>query len=185
VSALERRNGSRSGVTTIGALAALSDLDLRALLPGQVGQQLRNRARVDPRRLETTTERISISVEETFERDLLDREVLHAELRRMADDLGTHLRRNGQSARTVTASCGTPTSRSGAARRAWTSGSTTPNGSGSSRARCSIVACETGRERCASSGCRPLGLSDFRQLSLDERTRNLQRPTLKTGSICR
>ena len=93
-----------AGVTTIGALAALSDLDLRALLPGQVGQTLRDRAKgLDPRRLETTSERISISVEETFERDLLDREALHAELRRMADDLGTHLRRNGQSARTVTA----------------------------------------------------------------------------------
>ena len=48
-------------------------------------------------------ERISISVEETFERDLLDRGLLHAELRRMADDLGQHLQRNGQSARTVTA----------------------------------------------------------------------------------
>ena len=33
----------------------------------------------------------------------IDRGLLHAELRRMADDLGKHLRRNGQSARTVTA----------------------------------------------------------------------------------
>jgi DNA polymerase IV len=93
-----------AGVTTVGALAALSDLDLRALLPGQVGRMLRDRARgVDPRGLETTSERISISVEETFERDLDDRERLHAELRRMADDLGKHLRRNGLCARTVTA----------------------------------------------------------------------------------
>jgi DNA polymerase-4 len=93
-----------AGVTTVGALAALSDLDLRALLPGQVGRMLRDRAQgLDPRRLETTSERISISVEETFERDLHDRGLLHAELRRMADDLGKHLRRNGQSARTVTA----------------------------------------------------------------------------------
>jgi DNA polymerase IV len=64
---------------------------------------LRDRAQgVDPRGLETTSERISISVEETFERDLDDRERLHAELRRMADELGKHLRRNGLCARTVT-----------------------------------------------------------------------------------
>ena len=92
-----------AGVTTIGALAALSDLDLRALLPGQVGRMLRDRALgIDPRGLETTSERISISVEETFERDLHDRALLHAELRRMADQVGEHLARGGLSARTVT-----------------------------------------------------------------------------------
>jgi len=95
---------SAAGVTTVGALAALSDLDLRALLPGQVGRMLRDRARgIDPRDLETTTERISISVEETFERDLEDRPRLHGELRRMASEVGAHLRRDGLSARTVTA----------------------------------------------------------------------------------
>jgi DNA polymerase IV len=93
-----------AGVTTIGRLAALSDLDLRALLPGQVGRVLRDRASgIDPRPLETQTERISISVEETFERDLHERELLHAELRRMAERLAQHLRRDGLSARTVTA----------------------------------------------------------------------------------
>jgi DNA polymerase-4 len=92
-----------AGVTTIGSLAALSDLDLRALLPGQVGRMLRDRALgIDPRRLETTSERISISVEETFERDLHDRTLLHAELRRMAGQVGEHLARGGLSARTVT-----------------------------------------------------------------------------------
>jgi DNA polymerase IV len=93
-----------AGVTTIGQLAALSDLDLRALLPGQVGRMLRDRASgIDPRGLETQTERISISVEETFERDLHERELLHAELRRMSERLAEHLRRDGLSARTVTA----------------------------------------------------------------------------------
>ena len=93
-----------AGVTTVGELAALSDLDLRAVLPGQVGRMLRDRAHgIDPRGLEGSAERISISVEETFERDLHDRELLHAELRRMADRLGAHLRRDGLSARTVTA----------------------------------------------------------------------------------
>ena len=93
-----------AGVTTVGALARLSDLDLRALLPGQVGEMLRDRANgVDPRGLEETSERISISVEETFAHDLHDRTLLHDELRRMAERLGAHLRREGLAARTVTA----------------------------------------------------------------------------------
>ena len=93
-----------AGVTTIGALAALPDADVRALLPGQVGRLLRDRANgIDPRDLEEQTERISISVEDTFERDVSDRAVLHAELRRQAEQLGEQLRRTGLTARTVTA----------------------------------------------------------------------------------
>jgi DNA polymerase IV len=93
-----------AGVTTIGQLAGLPDLDLRAVLPGEVGRMLRDRAKgIDPRGLETQTERISISAEETFERDLHDRDLLHAELRRLASRLAEHLRRDGLSARTVTA----------------------------------------------------------------------------------
>ena len=60
-----------AGVATVGDLAALSDGDLRRLLPGSVGAVLRDRARgIDPRGLELDTERISISVENTFERDI-------------------------------------------------------------------------------------------------------------------
>lgn len=92
-----------AGIGTVGELGALGDLELRAVLPGQVGRLLRDRALgIDPRGLDTTSERISISVEETFERDLRERDLLHAELRRMADELGSHLRRDGLSARTVT-----------------------------------------------------------------------------------
>jgi DNA polymerase-4 len=92
-----------AGVTTIGNLAALSDAELRALLPAAVGALLRDRARgIDPRDLELEGERISISTEETFERDVSERSVLHAELRRMADDVADSLRRGGLSARTVT-----------------------------------------------------------------------------------
>jgi DNA polymerase IV len=92
-----------AGVETIGALAALPDLDLKRLLPGSVGRILRDRARgIDPRPLELSTERISISVENTFERDLTDRRQLHDELRRMAERVAEHLVRNGQTARTVT-----------------------------------------------------------------------------------
>jgi DNA polymerase-4 len=92
-----------AGITTVGALAALSDLDLRALLPGQVGRLLRDRANgIDGRALEQSADRVSISVEETFERDLHDRSLLHAELRRMAERLAEHLRSKGLAARTVT-----------------------------------------------------------------------------------
>ena len=92
-----------AGVATVGALAALGDERLRALLPGQVGRMLHDRARgIDPRDLELGAERLSISVEETFERDVADRSLLHAELRRMAAEVASHLRARGLSARTVT-----------------------------------------------------------------------------------
>jgi DNA polymerase-4 len=92
-----------AGLETIGALAALTDDDLRRLLPGKVGALLRDRARgIDPRPLETSSERISISHEETFERDIADRDQLKDELRRMATSLAEHLQRSGETARTVT-----------------------------------------------------------------------------------
>ena len=92
-----------AGIETIGDLAALTDEDLRRLLPGSVGTMLRDRARgIDPRELELDTERISISVENTFERDISDRERLHDELRGMAAEVATALQRHGQVARTVT-----------------------------------------------------------------------------------
>ena len=91
-----------AGVETIGALAELSDSELKRLLPGSVGRVLRDRARgIDPRGLELQTERISISVENTFERDLTDRAQLHAELRRMAARVAEHLQETGRTARTV------------------------------------------------------------------------------------
>jgi DNA polymerase IV len=91
-----------SGVETIGALAGLVEADLKRLLPGSVGRVLRDRARgIDPRGLELQTKRISISVENTFERDLTDREQLHAELRRMAERVSKLLRDSGRTARTV------------------------------------------------------------------------------------
>jgi DNA polymerase-4 len=94
---------ARAGIETIGGLARLDDGELRALLPGVVGRQLRDRARgIDPRRLEVSVERISISHEETFPQDVGDRERLHDELRRQATRLGEHLRNRGQVARTVT-----------------------------------------------------------------------------------
>ena len=91
------------GVETVGGLAALDDGELRRLLPGSVGAVLRDRARgIDPRGLEHGAERVSISVENTFERDLSDRERLHDELRAMAVEVAGRLQKTGQVARTVT-----------------------------------------------------------------------------------
>jgi DNA polymerase-4 len=93
----------RVGIETIGALAALDDDELRTVMQGSVGRGLRDRARgIDPRPLELSTERISISNEETFARDVGDPERLHDELRRMAGNLAEHLEKRGQVARTVT-----------------------------------------------------------------------------------
>jgi DNA polymerase-4 len=92
-----------AGVTTVGALASLDDDALRRLLPGKVGAMLRDRARgIDPRRLELATEPVSISNEETFDRDVSDRERLADEVRRMAARLAEVLDRKGYTARTVT-----------------------------------------------------------------------------------
>jgi len=92
-----------AGVETVGALAALTDEALRALMPGRVGLLVRDRARgIDPRPLEVSVERISISVEETFPRDVGDPERLHAELVGMAERLARYLRERGQTGRTVT-----------------------------------------------------------------------------------
>ncbi len=91
-----------AGVISIGALAQLEGGELKRLLPGSVGRVLRDRARgIDPRGLELQTARISISVENTFERDLTDRDQLHAELRRMAERVCEHLRDTGRTARTI------------------------------------------------------------------------------------
>jgi len=90
-----------AGIETIGALAALADDD--PLLRGKVGAMLRDRARgIDPRTLELSTERISISQEETFPQDVGDAERLHDELQRMAARLAEHLQSRAQTARTVT-----------------------------------------------------------------------------------
>jgi DNA polymerase-4 len=92
-----------AGVSTVGQLAALGDGELSRLLPGKVGRLLRDRAQgLDPRPLETEVESVSISTEETFERDVADRSALHDELRRMAVSVAERLARDALAARTVT-----------------------------------------------------------------------------------
>jgi DNA polymerase-4 len=92
-----------AGVDTVGALASLGDDELKRLLPGSVGVALRDRARgIDLRGLELGTQRVSISSENTFEHDVLDRGWLHGELRRQAADVAASLEKRGEVARTVT-----------------------------------------------------------------------------------
>jgi DNA polymerase-4 len=93
-----------AGIDTIGALAALDDAALRALLPGSLGPLLRDRARgIDPRDLDLELEPISVSAEDTFPRDVVDAEHLHGEVRRLADLVSQRLVGAGLSGRTVTA----------------------------------------------------------------------------------
>jgi DNA polymerase-4 len=92
------------GIPHIGGLAALTDEELRRLLPGKFGLLLRERARgLDPRPVSSEqVESISIGHEETFDRDVAERERLHEELRRMAESLSRRLHDRGLLARTVT-----------------------------------------------------------------------------------
>jgi DNA polymerase-4 len=92
-----------AGLATVGELAALDDAALGAALPGRWGEDLRRRARgVDPRPVASEpAERISISTEHTFPRDLSDRRELEERGRAMAAQIAETLRRRGRSARTV------------------------------------------------------------------------------------
>jgi DNA polymerase IV len=93
-----------AGVETIGALAALGDLELKTILPGSLGALLRDRARgIDPRDLELEGEQVSVSAEDTFARDISEPELLHHEVRRLAEIVSERLRSSGLSGRTVTA----------------------------------------------------------------------------------
>ena len=93
----------RGGVATIGDLAALTDDALRGLLPGKLGPLLRDRARgIDPRPLELSSETVSISAEETFERDISEVERLQDELKRLSQLVAERLEAAGQVGRTVT-----------------------------------------------------------------------------------
>ena len=81
-----------------------ADAELRTLLPGSLGPLLRDRAQgIDPRDLDLELEPVSVSAEDTFARDLTDRERLHDEVRRLAELVSERLRNSGLSGRTVTA----------------------------------------------------------------------------------
>ena len=93
-----------AGLESLGQLAELGDEDLRRLVPGALGPELRRRARgVDPRPVVAEpAPAVSISAEETFARDVADRAEQEAHLGRMAAHVAEALERQGLVARTVT-----------------------------------------------------------------------------------
>jgi DNA polymerase IV len=92
-----------AAVETIGGLAALDDERLAALLPGAVGLELRARAQgVDPRPVAPPGPAVSVSSEETFDRDIDDVDALREITLRLAADVAERLAREGRVAQTVT-----------------------------------------------------------------------------------
>jgi DNA polymerase-4 len=92
-----------AGVETVGDLAALDDDRLGRLLPGVVGVELRDRARgIDPRPVKLPGPASSVSVEETFERDVASVDELRAIALRQADEVAIRLDREGRGAQAVT-----------------------------------------------------------------------------------
>jgi DNA polymerase-4 len=92
---------ARRGIATIGDVAALDELQARAIF-GNWGAELRQLARgIDPRRVESERETKSISTEETFEYDVRDERVLLDILRVQSNELAEKLARDGLCARTI------------------------------------------------------------------------------------
>lgn len=93
-----------AGLERVGQLADLDDDALRLVLPGQVGRELRERARgVDPRPvLAEAGPSVSIGSEETFDHDIADPAILSAHAARFAAEVAERLRAEGRVARTVT-----------------------------------------------------------------------------------
>ena len=86
----------RFGVETIGDLATIPEASLVDTLGRAHGHQLHELAcGRDDRPVEADRETKSIGQEETFPRDVADREVLERVVRRMAERVGTRLREGG------------------------------------------------------------------------------------------
>jgi DNA polymerase-4 len=93
----------RFGVETIGDLAALPEASLVDTLGRAHGHHLHELAcGRDDRPVEPDRETKSIGQEETFPRDVSDREALHREVLRMAERVGSRLRDHDLAGRTVT-----------------------------------------------------------------------------------
>ncbi|MDX6502886.1 MAG: polymerase [Gaiellaceae bacterium] len=93
-----------AGCEKIGDLAALDAATLALVLPGKVGEGLQQRARaIDERPVVVEPgEPVTISCEETFERDLVERERMRSELELLAERVWGRLERYDYRARTVT-----------------------------------------------------------------------------------
>jgi DNA polymerase IV len=93
-----------AGCELIGDLAALDATTLAFTLQGKVGEELQRRARgIDERPIVVEPqEPVTISCEETFERDLVEPERMRLELELLAERVWSRLERYDYRARTVT-----------------------------------------------------------------------------------
>ncbi|KRE96122.1 DNA polymerase IV [Nocardioides sp. Soil774] len=92
----------RAGIHTIAELERIEEDELVRLLGQAQGHGLWQLARAqDPRPVLAERETKSISVEGTYDNDLTDRRLMEGLLTRQARDVGTRMRKNGFSGRTV------------------------------------------------------------------------------------
>ena len=92
----------RLGVETVGALAALSDVEAASILGGAAGPALRSLARgIDDRPVLERAEAKQISAESTFDADLTTLEQLLQASMSVAEHAHRRLERDGRGARTV------------------------------------------------------------------------------------
>jgi DNA polymerase IV len=93
----------RAGIHTVGDLEAVAEGELVRLLGQAQGHGLWQLARAqDSRPVVAEREAKSISVEGTYDSDLTDRRLMEGLLTRQAREVGTRMRKNGISGRTVT-----------------------------------------------------------------------------------
>jgi len=92
----------RIGVRRVGDLVALGRDALEAAVGKSAGRHLFDLANgIDNRPVESARDVKSISHEETFTHDIVDRESMRVEVVRLADAVATRLRRHGSAARTI------------------------------------------------------------------------------------
>ncbi len=93
----------RAGIHTVADLEAVAEGELVRLLGQAQGHGLWQLARAqDSRPVVSEREAKSISVEGTYDSDLTDRKLMEGLLSRQAREVGTRMRKNGISGRTVT-----------------------------------------------------------------------------------
>ncbi|KUL62808.1 DNA polymerase Y family protein [Streptomyces sp. NRRL S-1521] len=91
------------GITTIGRLAAVPEGTVQRIVGGKAGRLLHQRARgIDPRPILAGRMPQSTSAQHTFERDVIDHDLMRAVISRLTTTLGTRLRSRGQAATSVT-----------------------------------------------------------------------------------
>ena len=91
------------GIERVRDLRAAPRRALERAVGGAMAAHLHDLAQGrDPRSVQPDRDVKSVSVEETYDTDIADPEVLRRELRRLADRLGSRLRRAGLAGRTVT-----------------------------------------------------------------------------------